>query len=1203
MNFTRLRLPFIDARCPRIRRFATIAGEVSCYCVLNTFGSHRPRSSDSFMSVLLIQSASGESEIRELSKRIPVAIGRHTTNDIRVPEEAVAVLHCRISWNSRSYEVVAATEHGIEFNGQRLSNSVLTLGDCIQVGSVALFYYDDQEQAEAALRGETVEPDVPQSLEEKRIALELKQAALKGKPKPDELGATPARPQSLKLPPIPTLPGAEPDDSLPEVPLPPRSTSPAAEPRPGIFRATPVRPGQQDLMRSPLVTTLGIGTIILVMMSLALWFVIGRDSSQKAYQLAISEMEQKRFSQAIAQLESFLKTYPSHRYSSAARQALGLALIEQPISGAAPAWDRGLKALDDYVTAHRRDQDFSVVLPQVLDLAERIGKGAAESAGTQKKAEFLAISSNASRLLQQYSPLDKPPKQALLDIDSAVQLAETAIRKHETFQKALAQIDQSLKANLPFAAFDARRKLLLKYPDLESDKALQSRLKQALEAERKLTVRSVLDQAAQTAELPTSVVWPALNLLRQTRTRADTVPGGTNVFTVAQDCCFAADSLTGLIQWRRVIGADTPFPPHPISLDVLALLLFDTRVNELILVRQRDGVLIWRQGLPAAAAAAPLAHAGQIFIPTRDGRLCQLDAVTGKLTTQLKFSQPLVTSPLLVGNGERLVIAGARAVLYSLNYRPLECVAVTDTGHAPGAIQSPLLRMGDFLLTAENDRQDSSLLRVWDFSDVNQPLTRLATARVAGHVRDPAVLRGKQLIVPSSPEQLSSFTVSDEKGERALAPSGTYRSERPQGGPVYVTLGPDNELWMTSSALRRLQTGPDSILPQKGELGLGISTQPVQVLDQVLFATSRVSWNSATYFLAADRQQMVSQWLSVLASRAVVAGTTAANDGSVPWLTDAGDVFSLNPAKLQAGGFDIRPVTTLPVPAGLTGALRGTVLSNGHLAAWCGGAQPRLWLLNADGIMTRESKLSEPLEAAPIQFSGGMLLPLPGKLRLIETPEFKGTIEDLMPAVDPQRPARWQGVLALDAKQAIAVTDQGRVIRAQVRAEPLPYVAEVSSLELKVPVEQPPVRIGNRVYLTTGKQLQCLDAGTLESRGSVALPEVVSQGPWVVDQLLVMVCGRGQLVAIGSEPLEVAWKQQIETSGLAGSPLLRGSQLLFASQSGEISLRNIADGNGIRKIFIGQPLALGPLSLHEQVFVGSLDGSVLLLNPWLERMP
>ena len=1152
------------------------------------------------MPVLLIQNASGESEIRELSKHITLAIGRHASNDIHIPEPDVAVLHCRISWNSAAYEVVSGTPDGVEFNGKHVPHALFTVGDCLQVGSVALFYYEREEQAEAALRGEIAEPDDLTLERERKVAIELKREALRLKP-PHDPSLTPVR---RRLPPIqppaavladrPGIP-----DELPEPPGTPAERPPAE----GIFHPKPVRPGEQDLLRSPLVVTLGVGTVVLMMMSLALWFVIGRDSSQKAYQQALTEMEQKRFTQAISQFEEFLKTYPGHRYASAARHALDLSRVEQPIAGAAPDWERGLKALDDYLSKHRRDKDFSEFAPKLLDLTERIAKGAATAAGALKKPALLITASNAARLLQQYSPVDKPPKQSLTEIDAAVQKAEAAIRKHDTFQQALAQIDKQLKASQPFAAFDARRKLLLKYPDLETDKSLQSRLQQALDAERRLTVRKALDQAAQTTELVPPVTLPALNLVRQTRTRADSVASGMCVFTVAQDCCFAADTSTGALQWRRVIGADSPFPPQPVSLDVLALLLFDTRANELVLVRQRDGGLIWRQALPARATAAPLVHAGQVFIPTRDGHLCQLDAATGRLTAQLKFSQAPVTSPLLISNGERLIVAGDQAVLYTLNYRPLECVAVTYTGHATGAIQAPLVKMGDFLLTAENDRQDSAQIRVWDTAAADKPLTRLAASRVAGHVRDPAMLRGKTLVVPSSPERLSAFTVSDKKGEQALAAAGTYQAEHPQGGPIYVTLGPDDELWMTSSTLRRLQIGPDSLLPQKGELGLGISTQPVQVLDQVLFATSRVPSNTATYFLAADRQQMVTHWLSVLASRLLASASTPGPDGSIPVLTDAGDVFSLTASKLKAGGTDNRPTTTLPLPTGLTTPLEATTLTNGRLAAWCGGPQAKLWLLNADGFVARETKLPGPLEAPPILLSGGILLPLPGKLRLIETPEFKGTIEDLMPPVDPQHPARWKGVLPLDEKQAIAVSDQGRIVRAQVRAEPVPHVAEVASLDLKETVERPPVLVASRLHLATGKLWRCLDVGTLESRGQVELPEVVTQGPWVVGDLILMVCGRDQLLAVRADAVNIAWKQPLPPGGLAGAPQLQNGQLLSVSQSGEITLRNSGDGAVVRNLATGLPIVMGPRSLQELIFIAARDGTVLCLNPWLEAQP
>lgn len=1178
------------------------------------------------MPVLLIQNAAGDSEIQELSKHVPIAVGRHSSNDVRIDEPDVQVLHCRVSWNSRAYEVVAGSSAGVDVNGKHVSNAVLTLGDCIQVGSVEMFYYDRRSQAEAALRGETVETEEA-DVEPEPLPAETVQSARRAiKPPVESKPAVELKPPVERKPPVdakPTLdredlpargrvlPPRAPSeyfaarDSMDEIPVEPEVAPLPPPPAPiaNLFNAKPMRPGEREIMRSPLVMSLGIGTLVLVLLSLALWIVIGRDTSQKAYQTAIDELEQKRFSQAITLLEEFLKTYPNHSLSSSARHALGLAKVEQPIAGAAPAWDRGLQALDEFVVKHRREKDFPEIVPKVLEFAELIAKGSAEGAGSQKKPELLKVTNNAIQLLQQYSPQDKPPKQALEQIAAAVQKAEADIRKHNTFQTALGQIDASMKAKQPFAVYETRRKLLLKYPDLSSDKTLQSRLQKALDVERELTVRKVLDQPAQTAEKTPSIALPALALIRQTRTRVDTVPGETTVFAVTHETCFAVDSMTGAVRWRRVIGLDSPFPPLSVSLDVQGLLLFDTRENELILVRQRDGGLIWRQSLPEPAAAAPLVHAGQIFIPTRGGKLFQLDAVSGKLTSQLSFSQPPATSPVLVANEERLVLAGDRAVLYTLNYRPLECVAVTYTGHPAGSMKCPPLKMGDFLLTAENDRQNSALLRVWDASARDKPLTQLASDRVVGTVHEPAVLRGKQLVIPSSPERLSAFTVSDEKGEKALAKAGAYQAEHPQGGPIYVTLGPDDDMWMTSSTLRRLQITAESILPQKGELGLGVATQPVQVLDQVLYATSRLPSNSATYFLAADRQQMASQWLSVFGSKALALGTTPANDGSVPLLTDSGDVFSLTAAKLKAGGLDARPATTLPLPPGLVNPLAATVLSNGRLAAWCGGSQPKLWQLNVDGIVSRESKLPVALETAPILLGGGVLLPLPGKLRLIESTEFSSGVEDLMSKIDPAQPARWKGIVALDARQAIAVTNQGRVLRAQVRIEPVAHVAEVAALELKQPVEQKPVLVGNRLFVATAKTLRCLDVATLESRGEIALPDVVTQGPWAVGAGLAMVCGRDQLIVATADPAAVTWQQKLPSGALAGAPVLKGENLLTASQKGEITLRSAAKGETVRTFSVGQPLVLGPTVFQDQTFVTTLDGSLLLLNPWLEAQP
>ena len=63
--------------------------------------------------------------------------------------------------------------------------------------------------------------------------------------------------------------------------------------------------------------------------------------------------------------------------------------------------------------------------------------------------------------------------------------------------------------------------------------------------------------------------------------------------------------------------------------------------------------------------------------------------------------------------------------------------------------------MRHLLLLAENDRQKSCPLRVFDTAHEDQKPAEVATQRVSGHVRNSPVLRGKELFVPSSRENAS----------------------------------------------------------------------------------------------------------------------------------------------------------------------------------------------------------------------------------------------------------------------------------------------------------------------------------------------------------------------------------------------------------------------------------------------------------------
>ncbi|MFK7779235.1 MAG: FHA domain-containing protein, partial [Gimesia sp.] len=94
------------------------------------------------MASLEISFLSGKTQKIELSKQQPVSIGSHASNDLRIDADDVAAMQCRISWNRKNYEVLAATSDGIEINGTISGRSHLKDGDLIRIGDADILFSD-----------------------------------------------------------------------------------------------------------------------------------------------------------------------------------------------------------------------------------------------------------------------------------------------------------------------------------------------------------------------------------------------------------------------------------------------------------------------------------------------------------------------------------------------------------------------------------------------------------------------------------------------------------------------------------------------------------------------------------------------------------------------------------------------------------------------------------------------------------------------------------------------------------------------------------------------------------------------------------------------------------------------------------------------------------------------------------------------------
>ena len=1179
------------------------------------------------MSSIEIRYSTGKVEKRPLSKGGPVSVGRHQSNDICIDEESVAVMHCRISWNKDAYEVAAASPDGVEVNGTLVRHTPLRPGDLIRVGSADLTIEMGKQKPplkkqlapagegdEIGLKPiegdqddhsdlyETSEESSPNSKHqdrpgERRGGEKKRERAAST---PDESSGTRVAEQDMDLE-NDIFEETDDDDVTEKLDSDdedygayvgkhkPKQVETLIGRLTSRLKSRPARPGEQEVVRSPFVLGLVGGSFALFLAGLTIYLVIGRESSGRLYDAAIAAKNEGKFTEAIQRFEEYLKAYPKGEYTEAVRIELGKSKILKEIESSTANWKSGLEALDDFIRQNRERKNFPEQLDDVRKYARDIALGAALSAERSKQRELLAVSAEAANILFNRFPPEDSQVELEKQIQVATRIAEAAIIKQETFDAAIADIERAIEEKKPMDAFATRKRLLQQYPGFETNPKLATLRQNTLDTEQALVTRQEINRDAIKADRPAVTPKP-LSLTRHTRSQTPEASEGRVVFSVAKHCCYGIDTITGETVWRRVIGLDTPFFPIPVSTLVPGLLMFDTKNRELILVDRRTGALSWRQPLKEMLSGPPLIHEGQIYLPTIDRHLYQINLASGRMSTRLKFSQKVLAPPVLDSSGKHLIIAGDQDVLYTVSLRPLECRSVSFIGHALGSIEAPLVRMGPLLLMLENHLMTSSLVRVLDTSEIGKQLPQVASASVMGTVRDIPTLRGRQLIVASSDQRITAFTVSDDKNQSPLSPPINHQVESPYDGQMFVTIGPGGQLWMASNALRRFEIKTNIIKLDPKQLAVGISTQPLQVIGQRMYLGRRSPYSGSVFFTQVEREEMTSHWRTVLGAK--VLAWTVSNEDLAICVGENGEVFRITGDEIERGGFKQKTFAQLPLPDALADPLRATPLGTERIAVYSGGSEPRLWVVNASGQIERRIGLDAPLEAAPVLLKAGIVLPLPGRLKLIGLRPGGTRVEDLPAPVGKTQKARWSFLAALDDNQLVAIDSQGTLARIQFRTTPIPHLAQVAKIKLQQPVDFGfHVRQGKLFLADAGGLLQILRASTLEILFEYKLDAPASNSLWLVGNKLLVETERLTCFEVGSE-LKQLWSLPLKGSGLAGRPLRAGNLLVAAKKNGTILALDSQNGTIRNQIDLWQPLNSGPQRIAGVIIVPSHDGSL-----------
>ncbi|QDU81984.1 outer membrane biogenesis protein BamB [Polystyrenella longa] len=1213
-------------------------------------------------AVIKLELPTGEVKEIELSSKSPVSIGAHRNNDVQLKEPGVGTMHCRLSLTDKGIVIAAATSAGVNINGIKTRKTILTENDKVTIGGTKLTVSGEaavaSSRAASAVDLKPVSQDdifgdvAPEEPDDQAETIKSKKPPKKQKTPPPEESAisailddddfledddmfAPADNYASSSDSDKTEDDAVEEDAK-EVSEDEEETT--DDDKPDEEKISPkeklrsrmearrnrsaVRPGQEELLRSKLLQFLGGGSLLLIVLAAIFYVLFLSNDSQQLYDNALTQFEEKKYSQSISSFNGFLEKYPNvTELSDAARIKLGQAKIEKEIAGSGGNWEAGLQQLDNFIIDNRGTKGFVTDQKGVLfSYANTIARGAIASAQTQKKREFLAFAKEAREKVTAYGPESESEMKALnQELDGLYRAAESAVLKEEVFVEHLQRIETAIQSKQPLAALKTRRELLIRYPDLEENKKLKEKMGQILETEQQLVTSTELDQEAIVVEREASYP-PPLTIAIHTRSQTPGQSEGEVVLIQTQNSCYGIDTITGQPVWQRLTGPEKSFFPILVDTAPEGVIFFDSQHHELVAIELTTGKLMWRQplqtadGNPEQVTGKPLVHDSSIFIATDQNNLYQLDLRSGRLMVRLHFAQPLFGSPALTADERHCLIAGEQELFYYFSLRPLKCEAVSYFGHLPGDIDIPIISMGSLALITQNTGADECTLKVLrtEFPDnpaeFPQKIVPEAQEKIAGRVVNPPFLRGKQLVVHSTGKRLTSFTVSADPGTQMLTEDGAFQFQEMQEEQtgetasvnpsneqsVYLYIGPNGQLWMSQDALRKLQINSDHFQLNPKETATGAPVQPLQMQHEKVFVGRSHPFSPAVFLSQANRQSLDSYWRTIFGAKVI--GTIEANEATLTCLTDAGSVVQVRKSDFQEKRFLTESMNRLPLDQEKSMSdtpPRVVTMANGQMFVTWGNADPFYSTISKTGQVTPARKLSAPVEANPIEIEAGTVLPVADNLILIPSGANSRQVINDFKTPD----SSWKTLIPLSGNEFLGLTDAGFLARYEFTTDNPSHFREITNYDFGVPVDVAPVLSGETLFLATSdSKLQVIDTTSLTVTNTIDLPASASGDLWVAGETLLVQADNQLWGYPVTGDLKPTWNNPLDGGSITVEPTVRGTTMFAADLSGRILKVDLQSGEMTELGVLDVPLVLPLFAFGNDVIGATVDGSLYQLS-------
>ena len=942
----------------------------------------------------------------------------------------------------------------------------------------------------------------------------------------------------------------------------------------------------------------------------------GADSNQ-IWEAAEKEFKNQNYQGAIAKLRDFTGAFPADPRVNTAKVLIVNSELRLPYDQG--DWDKCLiktesvlPGLDSILDANDASEafialrdDLSLILPET---AQGFADEALEMEDIEEKRARLVLAKQAFTHVQNSSYVPTSLKQRpgtekrIFDVTATIKRVERQLSLEEDYATTLVEIQTLAEDGETRQAFDVYHRLLQKYPELQ----IRSELRDLMQtvSNREIQLVQTLDFVQPELPAPTSSV-VSTTVFAPVSATSQAIPGvGSEVLVkLIRGVIYGIRASDGAVIWQHPVGEQTKMSPiwtgTQLSSDVIAV---DARSWKLLRIDPMEGTVVW-EFVIGESFHLPNIVGGFVNVTTRSGKVFRIDVERGECGKIAVIPQQAPVSGVVVDRAPYIYQLGDRGNLYVLSTETMECVEVFYLAHRSGSIGIAPFVLNGHMLIVENG-PDFSMLHV--LASVENGLNVVKaqrSTRLLGQVNTPMLRFQRWAMLLTDIGLLRMIEVNLTEGDEdpmAFIASGELPRRRKH---TQYLLGTKKNLWIAGAGLRRLRVkrAQNEFSDPTVNSNLDDFICPMDIIDETLFHTRQRDDSALISVSAVDTTSFEEKWRTDFAAAA--AGHFVFND-QLRIVSAQGDVGIMKDHPNFPFQAIVHPETRASnVEQDLDFK---HVLKLGDDRFIGVGVHARSSFL----LLTPESPLPSNLVrlqgpagrtcCPPVALKDSLLV-LTKRGQVLRLDVNNGSVigDPFQPPIQPNVDFEWRAPAVLEGNERVVMADADGMFYL-VSSEDREALKKLAEYQHPGMVLSAVVAGGKHVYAVCREEekevLISLQADSnLALKGSVDLPGGFVEGPWFVNDLLLVKLDSGKLVCFDHE-LQQQWLIDLPRDRVAGAPIVMDGQLAIAFESGDVVHYGMKDGVATNTLRLGRPISSAPFLFKDRYYVLGLNGELFGLE-------